>query len=47
MLAVLLLAMGAVGPVSRDPPGCEETRKNLIYQPKTERRAARAMFVVT
>lgn len=29
MLAVLLLAMGAVGQVSRDPPGCE-THANLI-----------------
>lgn len=32
MLAVLLLAMGAVGQVSRDPPACEK-RANLIDQP--------------
>lgn len=46
MLAVLLLAMGAVGQVSRDPPGCEK-RANPIDQPKTEVLATRAMFVVT
>lgn len=46
MLAVLLLAMGAVGQVSRDPPG-REKHANLIDQPKTELLATRVMFVVT